>query len=252
MKIWKLASAAIALSLSTSVFAAKLNVPGDFPNSFHMDLLSGSIFVDMVGSGGSVGEIEVIPTNGLSQILFDATLFDGVGVGEGTSHLTLTSTNQWDIATFSKYNTDGRFFLDGNGAGTLVDNGDGSGEWSLNLPLFAEYGDVLFEFPEFSLSTSMTYNFTPSSYFDDITGQWVSTGDTLTGVSMDYETGDAFLVGQSTVNEEGHPFNGMRITMGMYGNDPVLVPSAVPVPAAIWLFGSGLIGLMGFAKRKKT
>ena len=28
--------------------------------------------------------------------------------------------------------------------------------------------------------------------------------------------------------------------------------SAVPVPAAIWLFGSGLIGLIGFAKRKKA
>ncbi|MCK4704384.1 MAG: VPLPA-CTERM sorting domain-containing protein, partial [Gammaproteobacteria bacterium] len=25
---------------------------------------------------------------------------------------------------------------------------------------------------------------------------------------------------------------------------------AVPVPAAIWLFGSGLIGLVGFARRK--
>jgi len=28
-------------------------------------------------------------------------------------------------------------------------------------------------------------------------------------------------------------------------------PSAVPIPSAIWLFGSGLIGLIGFAKRKK-
>ncbi len=28
--------------------------------------------------------------------------------------------------------------------------------------------------------------------------------------------------------------------------------SAVPVPAAVWLFGSGLIGLIGFAKRKKA
>lgn len=27
--------------------------------------------------------------------------------------------------------------------------------------------------------------------------------------------------------------------------------SAVPVPAAVWLFGSGLIGLFGFAKRKR-
>jgi len=28
--------------------------------------------------------------------------------------------------------------------------------------------------------------------------------------------------------------------------------SSVPVPAAVWLFGSGLIGLLGFAKRRKS
>jgi len=28
--------------------------------------------------------------------------------------------------------------------------------------------------------------------------------------------------------------------------------SAVPVPAAVWLFGSGLLGLIGIARRKKT
>ena len=28
--------------------------------------------------------------------------------------------------------------------------------------------------------------------------------------------------------------------------------STVPVPAAVWLFGSGLLGLVGFAKRKKS
>ena len=28
--------------------------------------------------------------------------------------------------------------------------------------------------------------------------------------------------------------------------------SAVPVPAAVWLFGSGLIGLIGVARRKKA
>ena len=30
------------------------------------------------------------------------------------------------------------------------------------------------------------------------------------------------------------------------------VSSVVPVPASVWLFGSGLIGLVGFAKRKKA
>lgn len=31
-----------------------------------------------------------------------------------------------------------------------------------------------------------------------------------------------------------------------------LAPSAVPVPAAVWLFGSGLLGLVGVARRKKA
>lgn len=34
--------------------------------------------------------------------------------------------------------------------------------------------------------------------------------------------------------------------------DDLSVASAVPVPAAIWLFGSGLIGLVGYARRKKS
>lgn len=33
---------------------------------------------------------------------------------------------------------------------------------------------------------------------------------------------------------------------------PVYSPVPVPVPAALWLFGSGLIGLAGFARRKKA
>jgi len=32
----------------------------------------------------------------------------------------------------------------------------------------------------------------------------------------------------------------------------VTVPGIVPVPAAVWLFGSGLLGLIGIARRKKT
>jgi len=32
----------------------------------------------------------------------------------------------------------------------------------------------------------------------------------------------------------------------------LLYRSVVPVSAAAWLFGSGLIGLMGFARRKKA
>ena len=35
-------------------------------------------------------------------------------------------------------------------------------------------------------------------------------------------------------------------------SNSLITVSAVPVPAAAWLFGSGLLGLIGIAKRKKT
>ena len=34
--------------------------------------------------------------------------------------------------------------------------------------------------------------------------------------------------------------------------DSVSAVSAVPVPAAIWLFGTALVGLVGFSRRKST
>jgi hypothetical protein len=41
------------------------------------------------------------------------------------------------------------------------------------------------------------------------------------------------------------PFVGLTTNMTM-------VISQVPIPAAVWLFGSGLLGLIGIARRKKS
>ena len=228
MKLWKFLSAAIILSLSTSVLAAKLNVPSDFPNSFHMDLLRGNMYVFDT-------RVDFLPTDGTSQILFDATEFDHSGTtGEGQSSLELTSTNDWEIGSFFIFDALGTFFIDGNGSGTLIDNGNGTGDWTLNTPMYAIWHDVRYDFPDFSLSSAATYNVG---------------SNTVNGQVMDYESGDVLLVGQSSIYDFG-PLHGFVVTLEIYGNDPVLV-SAVPVPAAVWLFGSGLIGLIGIARRKK-
>jgi hypothetical protein len=36
------------------------------------------------------------------------------------------------------------------------------------------------------------------------------------------------------------------------GFSGIVEQTAVPVPAAVWLFGSGLLGLVGIARRKQT
>ena len=49
----------------------------------------------------------------------------------------------------------------------------------------------------------------------------------------------------STINNPASPFNGFQANWRLEG-----VMSTVPVPAAVWLFGSGLLGLVGVARRR--
>ena len=50
----------------------------------------------------------------------------------------------------------------------------------------------------------------------------------------------------------GHPSISGATVGFTYNYDLLLTPTAVPVPAAVWLFGSGLLGLIGIARRKKA
>ena len=95
--------------------------------------------------------------------------------------------------------------------------------------------------------------FTTSSGFGyemaNLTGLFM--GSLAAGESVTFETillssvkCPGFEVGgKATI---GDP-NNLTITPGTTSNFSV---SAVPVPAAVWLFGSGLLGLFGFARRK--
>jgi len=55
-------------------------------------------------------------------------------------------------------------------------------------------------------------------------------------------TGGPPLIGSGGIVEWGHI---------VAPNFVSAVPAAVPLPAAAWLFGSGLLGLIGVARRKK-
>ena len=47
-------------------------------------------------------------------------------------------------------------------------------------------------------------------------------------------------------------FSHADVTYSGFTKDPGSFPGAVPVPAAVWLFGTALIGLAGFSKRRKS
>ncbi len=70
-------------------------------------------------------------------------------------------------------------------------------------------------------------------------------GNVLTLLSGSF---GSLSVGAHTLVVSGNASN------ASYGGNIVIdsAPSGVPVPAAIWLFGSALVGLMGVSGRKKT
>jgi len=81
----------------------------------------------------------------------------------------------------------------------------------------------------------------------------------VSGVDMWYDSnGNPALVTQgitrgfdsSLVNPDVINISFGASTLGSYLVRPAV--STVPIPAAVWLFSSGLIGLMGFARRKKA
>lgn len=80
--------------------------------------------------------------------------------------------------------------------------------------------------------------------------------DALAPVTVDTTTdwlyNDSSFVATSTSTTLSFLFETDSGT-GQWRIDDVAVNlSSVPVPAAVWLFGSGLIGLAGFARRKKA
>jgi hypothetical protein len=77
-------------------------------------------------------------------------------------------------------------------------------------------------------------------------------------ISIDVATNDefyiwAFLRAESQSGSSATSANAFDTgTMTFLGNPNLVAASAVPVPAAVWLFGSGLLGLIGIARRKKA
>lgn len=66
--------------------------------------------------------------------------------------------------------------------------------------------------------------------------------------ATDCSLGDTYTLDYTAIVPDGG-FAGVNYQLHLEGT---IGASAIPVPAAVWLFGSGLVGLAGIARRRKT
>lgn len=152
------------------------------------------------------------------------TLHDGLWGG---------TAEEWDVSNYAG----ARLYFDSFGVGSSYasqnNNGYSTGGYTYWTTYFGTvgacdiatsyscYGHVAIEDTNFGASTN-------SGFFSDALG--LSTGIDL----VNY---------QISTNSEAAILNHASY---------LVRTAAVPIPAAIWLFGSGLLGLVGMARRKKT
>lgn len=103
-------------------------------------------------------------------------------------------------------------------------------------------------FPDYGISP-LTVNFDGTGSSDPEAGS----------LYYDWDFGDGFYGTGATLThtyEAPGTYSGNLIVTDSYNNDDFvtfdITVSAVPVPAAVWLFSSGLICLIGVARRKKA
>jgi hypothetical protein len=72
--------------------------------------------------------------------------------------------------------------------------------------------------------------------------------DATVTCAVDCAVGDSFVLDYSAIVPDGG-FKGFYYTLHLEGT---VASSEIPVPAAVWLLGSGLLGLVGVARRRKT
>lgn len=87
-------------------------------------------------------------------------------------------------------------------------------------------------------------------YADNTSGAFIYENGTLFDLNALVEAGTGWQLTDATgINDRGQ-IVGTGITADGYEHAFLLTPNTVPVPAAVWLFTSGLVGLLGFARVK--
>lgn len=193
-------------------------------------------------SHASVAALLLMSANTVSAALINGDIAFGTAVGASWTPADNALNTGGSITTA---NADGVIFNDGIDP-SAVDEGlvtGAFGDYVGTLGSFVDFNDFVFD--PFTFGTQLwtfgsggnTYSFSMSTI--TIVSQ-TSNSISLEGTGVASITGFDNTSGNFTLtlnqNRQAFSFSSSA--------------SVVPVPAAVWLFGSGLIGLIGFARRK--
>lgn len=202
---------------------------------------TGNNFTMLDNGGGFVGG-----SNNVSMT-WDGTVFtsssDYTGPG-GATNMTLASPDtffglNWTAHSIQVF-APGTYSFDVTTGGGNAETGTQTlvvGAGQLGAHMLFNWGSSS------NIDVSVLWN--ADGMFGNNAGQRTLTGTTIwDSVSID-GNGDG-VPGISMAG--GGPFQNFNANFNLQG----ITPSAVPVPAAVWLLGSGLLGLVGVARRKNA
>jgi hypothetical protein len=141
----------------------------------------------------------------------------------------IIDTNGGDLAMFDDSDFGGTALYIGSAGGEVRFSDNGDGTWDADLWYI---GDVA---PHDSILLSGGNNFTLGMTWDGGTSYVSDSNFTLVNAPDDY-----------LIRFDGQDVTGAEIV----GRTLAIDVAPIPVPAAAWLFGSGLLGLVGVARRR--
>lgn len=185
---------------------------------------------------------------------------DAQGLGTLTFNITGTGSHSFDAFFDYEITETGNTFFNETGSSNGIPATDpgGNQSWEIDEPGFVD-GDIFENFQAGTLDNEIGTSIYGNTTFPDDVSMALGWDFNL----LDGDTATIMLMLSTTQPTSGfylaHSDPGILPGTGINASDPTTIYfsstlgiSPIPVPAAIWLFGSGLVGLIGFSRRKAT
>lgn len=226
----------IGMMLLSSGFASAASITLDGTNvSFTFD----DTLLGLYGTPSVTGDTMYFTPTGFRAV---STNGAGTVINSSNMNIVITSNDGMELS-YIAFQERGDYSL--NGGGSSVDVSGQIRAFDIANPLTVEDSAFILTSSNLSINDNKLHNWVATANLDLSTALW----DDVSAINFTLENIlEATTVSRFSKAFIDKKFAGFSITASSIdGSAP---PSAVPVPTAAWLFGSGLIGLVGVSRRR--